>query len=87
MIMKELDAIVAEVKEALAAKGKEIEAAGCCVIKPLTDAYLMRQKEVVSFERSTLNIMNDSAITPAMIASYRNDAHELLAMISKLRVS
>jgi hypothetical protein len=84
--MKELDAIVAEVKKALAAKGKEIEAAGCCVIKPVTDAFLMRQREVASFERSTFNITDDSTITTSMMIRYRNDAHQLLAMISKLLV-
>jgi hypothetical protein len=87
MIMKELDAIVAQVKEALAAKGREIEAAGCCVIKPLTDAYSMRQKEVIYFERSTINITDDSSILTSAITKYRNDAYELLAMIGKLRVS
>ena len=84
--MKELDAIVAEVKEALAAKGKEIEAAGYSVIKPVTDAYLMRVKEVVSFERSTLNVLDDSTFTTLTMSRYRNDAHELLTMISRLVV-
>jgi hypothetical protein len=84
--MKELDAIVAEVKEALTAKGKEIKAAGCSVISPVTEAFLMRQREVAAFERSTLNITDDSSVTPSMMIEYKNDAHELLGMISKLRV-
>jgi hypothetical protein len=84
--MKELDEIVAEVKEALAAKGKEIEAAGCCVIKPVSDAFLMRQREVFSFEQSTLHITDDASTTSSIINQYRDDAQELLAMISKLLV-
>jgi hypothetical protein len=84
--MKELDAIMAEVKKALAAKGKEIEANGCCAIKPVTDAFMMRQREMVSFERSILNIKDESSITTSMIARYRNDGQELLIMIGRIVV-
>jgi hypothetical protein len=70
----------------LAAKSKEIETAGCCAIKPVKDAFRMRQMEVVSFERSTFKITVDTAVKSAMIAKYRNDAQELLGMISKIIV-
>jgi hypothetical protein len=82
--MKELEAIVEELKTALVAKGKEIKAAGPCAIKPVTDAFLIRLKEVVAFERSASTIQDESTITMFMIAKFQNDAQELLRMISRL---
>jgi hypothetical protein len=84
--MKELEEIVAELKKALAAKGKEIDMAGCCAIMPVKDAFKLREMEVVSFERSTYKVMADSTIKSALIERYRNDAHELLGMISRILV-
>jgi hypothetical protein len=84
--MKELEAIVEELKTALVAKGKEIKAAGPCAIKPVTDAFLIRLKEVVAFERSASAIQDESTITMFMIAKFQNDAQELLRMISRLVV-
>jgi hypothetical protein len=84
--MKELDAIVEEVKIALVAKGKEIMLAGPCAIKPVTDAYLVRQKEVIAFNLSVSNLKDKSTITLFMIAKVRSDAQQLLGMIHKLVV-
>jgi hypothetical protein len=82
--MRELKAIVDELKTALVAKGKEIKAARPYTIKPITDAFLIRLKEVVAFERCASAIQDESTITRFMIAKFRNDAQELLRMISRL---
>jgi hypothetical protein len=42
--MRVLDAIVGELKAALADKGKEIKAAGSSAIKPVTDAFMVSAK-------------------------------------------
>lgn len=84
--MKELDAIVKELKAALEAKGSEIKAAGDSAIKPVTDAFRVRQREVISFEQSTLHIKDESVITPARITQFRSDSQEILFMIRRLVV-
>jgi hypothetical protein len=84
--MKVLDAIVGELKAALADKGKEIKAAGSSAIKPVTDAFMVRQREVISFETSTINIKDESGVTLAMVERYKRDARELLVMIQQLKV-
>jgi hypothetical protein len=84
--MRELCAIVAEVKVALAAKDQEIKNAGSSLISFVKDAFKHCEREVVSFERST----NMVAIYPCqqyiIITNCRKDAQELLNAINKIKV-
>lgn len=84
--MRELEIIVAELKEALAAKGKEIDRAGRCAITPVKEAFKLHEMEVISFEQSTYKVTANSNVKNSPVERYRHDANELLGMIRKILV-
>jgi hypothetical protein len=84
--MQELDAIVAEVKFALAAKKQEIKNAGNAVIPYVTDTFKRRQMEVCSFELMNSYIKSNSHQEPDLIIRCEHEAIDLLMDISKIRV-
>lgn len=84
--MRELYAIVAEVKVALAAKDLEIKNAGCSLISFVKDAFKHCQKEVISLERSTIMIDIQPYQQYIVITNCKNDAREILDEINKIKV-
>jgi vacuolar-type H+-ATPase subunit H len=85
--MRELDSIMAEVRDALAAKENEINKAGNCAIAFVKDAFTKRRKEVSSFECSMpdLHKRKDSE-KHNIVERFRNDAHELIGEIASILV-
>ncbi|OKS86849.1 hypothetical protein [Mucilaginibacter polytrichastri] len=84
--MKEIDAIVAKVKGALAAKKQEIINAGNSVIPFVTDAFKRRQMEVCSFELMNNQVNAEDYQKTDLIIRCEHDALDLLGEISKIRV-
>ena len=84
--MKELDAIIAEVKDALAAKGLEIDNVSGTAITYVKDAFKNRQMEVAFFEQSISLLTVNAAQKSNIIANCKMDAQELLGEISKILV-
>ena len=79
--MKELDALIEEVKAALATKQLEIRRSST-QISFVLEAFKNRQMEAVSFIQSA----NVPALQSVSIASYQKAANELLGAISKILV-
>ncbi|MBB6113033.1 hypothetical protein SAMN05421821_12732 [Mucilaginibacter lappiensis] len=84
--MRETDAIVAEVREALTAKQEEINKAGDAAIAYVKEAFKKRQKEFVHFERNAAGLTCTASQKPSVIDSYKKDAEVLLGEISRILV-
>ena len=84
--MRETDAIVAEVRRALAVKQEEINKAGTSAIAFVKEAFKKRQKEFSHFEQTAFGLTCTASQKPHIIESYKKDVKVLLGEISRILV-
>ncbi|TFF37495.1 hypothetical protein [Mucilaginibacter psychrotolerans] len=84
--MKEIEAIVNEVKAALALKKKEIELSGNA-IGYTTQEFKNREMEFFAFEANIKVKTRQPYIAAEMIDQCKHDALELMAEISKIKAA
>ena len=84
--MKQIIAIIKEVRQALTIKGLEIDNAGESVLPFVRQAFKNRQMEVSSFENSSNLLSKDGPQQASIIAKYKKDAVELMIGIRNIRV-
>ena len=83
--MTEIDVIIAEVKEALAAKEKKMHVPGRIVIDYVLEAFKNCQMQVSAFEQKKIIEISDDC-KDFFIAQCRNDAQELMIEINNIAI-
>lgn len=84
--MKQVNAIINEVKKALALKWGEIESTGDSIIAYVKEDFKKRQMEVIAFEANALKKTKEPCIKTELITKCKNDAQELIIAINKIKV-
>ncbi|WP_184550670.1 hypothetical protein [Mucilaginibacter sp. FT3.2] len=85
--MNQINAIINEVKKALASKLKEIEIIGDGMITFVKEDFKNRQMEVIAFEANIRKKAKEPCIKTELITKCKNDAQELIIAINKIKVA
>jgi hypothetical protein len=85
--MKEIDAIIKEVKNVLASKEKEIQNLGDSVIAYIREDFKNRRMEVFAFETNLKTATKQPFIKSDVLKKCKNDAQELMIEINKIKAT
>jgi Uri superfamily endonuclease len=83
---KQLNALISEIAKSLADKKKEIDNAGASVIPHVSDAFKIRQRELLSFQLRCKEVTLEALQKADLMVSLKTAARDLINGIKNIKV-